>query len=337
MVAAGRPLELQDVAPREPGAGEVRVVIRAAGICHSDAHYRDGLSPMGAMPITLGHEIAGAVERVGTGVAGFAAGDRVCLHYLVTCGECSHCAAGRESFCARGAMLGHHLDGGFAEAVTVPVRNAVRLPDTIPFEQGAVLMCSSATALHALRKARLRAGERVAVFGFGGLGVSAVQLARALGAREVYAMDLRAEKLALASRLGATPVDVRSGDPVAGLMAATGDEGVDVALDFVGLPGVMRQAIRSLAPLGRAVLVGLSDQKLVLDPYREILGREAELIGSNDHTLAELSELIGYVEQGLLDLSVAVTGTVPLEADAINAVLDALGENRAGVRTVIVP
>jgi propanol-preferring alcohol dehydrogenase len=98
----------------------------------------------------------------------------------------------------------------------------------------------------------------------------------------------------------------------------------------------MRQAIRSLAPLGRAVLVGLSDQKLVLDPYLEILGREAELIGSNDHTLAELSELIGYVEQGALDLSVAVTGTVPLEADAINAVLDALGENRAGVRTVIV-
>jgi len=337
LTAIGRPLERQEVLPRKAGAGELLVRVRAAGICHSDAHYRSGLSPMGALPITLGHEIAGVVAQVGPGVATHAVGDRVCLHYLVTCGDCAACRRGLETWCERGAMLGHHVDGGFAEAITVPARNAVHLPASIPFEHGAILMCSSATALHALRKGRLEAGERVAIFGSGGLGVSALQLARALGAREVFAVDIRAEKLALAGSLGAIAVDAARGDPVAQLMEMTGGAGIDVALDFVGSPAVMRQAVRCLAPRGRAVLVALSDQKLELDPYREILGREAELIGSNDHTLAEITEVIELAERGALDLSPAVTATVPLDAVAINGVLDALEQGGAGVRTVVLP
>jgi len=337
MVDVGRPLELQDIAARDPGPGEILVRVRAAGICHSDAHYRRGLSPMGPLPLTLGHEIAGVVERVGADVGLHGSGDRVCLHYLLTCGACAHCRAGRETFCTSGAMLGHHVDGGFAETITLPARNAVRLPEHIAFEHGAVLMCSSATALHALRKARLQRGERVAVFGFGGLGASAVQLARALGAAEVFAVDVVRGKLALAESLGAVAVDATLGDPVTRLMDLTRGAGVDVALDFVGVPDVMRQAVRCLAPQGRAVLVALSDQRLELDPYREILGREAELIGSNDHTLAEITELIGFVERGALDLTPAVSATVPLDAAAINGVLDALEQGRAGVRTVVVP
>ena len=337
LLAVGRPLELYDVDPREPGPGEVRVRVRAAGICHSDAHYRAGLSPMGSLPLTLGHEIAGLVNRAGEGVTDVIEGDRVALHYLVSCGACDSCAAGRETFCPDAAMLGHHVDGGFAEFVTVPARNAVKLPDPISFEHGAVMMCSSATALHALRRGRLAPGERVAIFGCGGLGVSAVQLARALGASEVFAVDVAADKLALASKLGAFPIDAGRGDPVHALRAAAGGAGVDVALEFVGLPGTMRQALRSLAPRGRAVLVGLSDSKLDLDPYREILGPEAELIGSNDHTLGELHELIGLACSGRLDLSHAVARLVPLEADAINATLDALLEHRAPARTVVVP
>ena len=337
MTAVRQPLELRDASARAPGAGEVRVRIRAAGICHSDVHYRAGLSAMGPLPLTLGHEIAGVVEAVGAGVTGLVTGARVCLHYLLTCGECAHCRAGRESFCVRGAMLGHHVDGGFAEAVTVPVRNAVPLPAAIPFEHGAVLMCSSATALHALRRGRLRAGETVAVFGCGGLGVSAVQLARALGAREVFAVDIAADKLALARALGAQAIDARDGDAVAAIRAATAGAGADVTLDLVGQPATMQAAVRVLAPQGRAVLVGLSRTRLELDPYRELLGPEAELVGSNDHTLGELTELIAFVEHGRLDLSHAVTATVPLEAAAINGVLDALEQNRAGVRTVVVP
>jgi propanol-preferring alcohol dehydrogenase len=337
MTALRRPLELRECAVREPAAGEVRVHVRAAGICHSDAHYRAGLSPMGPLPLTLGHEIAGVVDAVGAGVPDLREGDRVCLHYLLTCGTCAQCRAGRESFCVTAAMLGHHVDGGFAESITVPARNAVRLPERIPFEHGAILMCSSATALHALRRGRLQRGETVAVFGSGGLGISAVQLARAFGAREVFAVDIRADKLEAARRLGAVPIDASRGDPVAQLVAATQGNGVDVALDLVGLPVTMRQGLTALAPQGRAVLVGLSDDMLELDPYREILGREAELIGSNDHTLAEVSEVLAFAERGALDLSAAVARTVPLDAAAINEVLDALEQNRAGVRTVVVP
>ena len=335
MTAVGRPLELQELEPREPGAGEVLVRVRAAGICHSDAHYRSGLSPMGPLPLTLGHEIAGVVERVGPGVASPAPGDRVGIHYLHACGRCPRCIAGQENHCPSSDMFGHHRDGGFAEAVTVPARNVVPLPAGIPFEHAAVMMCSSATALHALRKGRLQPGDDVAIFGFGGLGVSALQLARAMGAARIWVVDIRAERLELARHLGGIPIDASVENSEKRLL----DHGqeVQVALDLVGLPGVMRQAIGCLGPGGRAVLVALSDQKLELDPYREILGRERELIGSNDHTLAELSELIALVERGALELSPAITATVPLDAGAINGVLDALEQGRAGVRTVVVP
>lgn len=117
------------------------------------------------------------VEQVGSEVQGFTSGDRVCVHYLVTCGQCAFCLAGTEQFCPAARMLGKHRDGGYAEYIAVPERSVFHLPDEIPFEQGAILMCSSATSLHALNKARLRPGETVAIFGAGGLGISALQLA----------------------------------------------------------------------------------------------------------------------------------------------------------------
>ena len=337
MTGIGRALEMQEVPPVEPRPGEVRVAVRAAGICHSDAHYRAGVSPMGALPITLGHEIAGVIDKLGPGVTALAAGDRVCLHYFVSCGTCSECRAGNEQFCERYAMLGHHRDGGFAEFVTVPARNAVRLPDGIPFDQGAIMMCSSVTSLHALRKARLRLGETVAIFGSGGLGASAIQLARALGAREVFAVDIRAKKLTAAHKLGAVPIDAGRVDPVAEIRARTGRRGVDVALELVGLPLTMRQSLQSLAPLGRAVLVGLSNRMLEIDPYRELIGREAELIGCNDHHLDEVAELLAMARGGALDLSEAIQRRVPLDAGAINGVLDELERFEAGTRAVVTP
>ena len=181
LTAPGRPVELHDVPVPSLGPRDVLVRVRAAGVCHSDAHYRAGRSPARPLPLTLGHEVAGEVERVGELVTRVRPGDRVCLHYLIACADCYHCSRGSEQFCATGSMIGHFRDGGWAEYIAVPERNAVRLPDEISFAHGAVLMCSSATSLHALRKGRITGGESVAVFGVGGLGMSAVQLARALG------------------------------------------------------------------------------------------------------------------------------------------------------------
>ena len=156
------------------------VWVKAAGICRSDLHYRAGVSPVRPLPLTLGHEVSGIVEAAGKDVASVQVGDRVCLHYLTSCGDCRYCAAGAEQFCTSGSMIGKYRDGGYAEFILVPARNAVPLPEDIPFEQGAIMMCSAATSLHALIKARLQPGESVAVFGVGGLGISAVQLCASL-------------------------------------------------------------------------------------------------------------------------------------------------------------
>src|SRR6267143_3876169 len=213
LVRPESPLEEDEIESPPVGALDVLIRVKGAGICHSDAHYRAGISSVQPLPLTLGHEVAGLVEEIGADVGGFTVGQRVCVHYLVTCGECIFCKRGTEQFCLKGQMIGKQRDGGYAEFIVVPERSAFRLPDEIPFEQGAILMCSSATSLHALNKARLRPGETVAIFGVGGLGISAIQLARALGAREVFAIDINPRKLELARSFGAMPIDARTGDP----------------------------------------------------------------------------------------------------------------------------
>jgi 2-desacetyl-2-hydroxyethyl bacteriochlorophyllide A dehydrogenase len=338
LVKIGEPLQLEDVPIPGVGERDVLVRIRAAGVCHSDVHYRAGVSPVKPLPVTLGHEIAGSVEQVGSQVTALQVGDRVCLHYLLTCRDCLQCARGQEQFCTSGQMLGKHCDGGYAEYISVPARNAVPLPEEIAFEQGAVLMCSAATSFHALRKANLRTGESVAVFGVGGLGISAIQLARAMGALDVFAVDIHEAKLELAKRHGAIPVHAVQGDPVVEIRRLTGGRGVDVALEVIGLPETMRQVLQSLAFLGRAVWVGISCQPVEVDSYRDVLGREAQIIGSDDHLLRELPTLIELARRGVLDLSEVVTSKVPLQAAAVNQALDDLKRFRGdSVRTVIVP
>jgi len=337
LVKVGSPLELQEVPVPKIGDRDVLVRVKAAGICHSDVHYRAGTSPVRPLPMTLGHEVSGVVEKAGSAVKDLAPGDPVCLHYNITCGDCTWCASGNEQFCPTGLMIGHYTDGGFAQFIAVPSRNALRLPDEIPFEQGATLMCASATAFHALRKSGLRAGETAAIIGVGGLGMSAVQLARAFGALTVFAVDIRQESLDLASRYGAVPVNALASDPVEAIRRLTGGRGADVAVELIGTSRTMHQAVKCLAPLGRAVLVGITSEPLTLDTYREVLGGEAQVIGSNDHLLAELPTVIEMARRGTLDTSQVVTRSIPLDASAINASLDGLEKYSGGIRTVVVP
>jgi propanol-preferring alcohol dehydrogenase len=337
LVQAGSPLELQEIPIPGIGHRDILVRVEAAGICHSDVHYRAGKSPVGPLPQTLGHEVAGVVERIGSDVSGLTVGDRVCLHYLLTCGQCDFCRRGSEQFCVQGAMIGKHRDGGFAEHIAVPAKNAVHLPEEISFETGAVLMCSSSTSFHALRKAGLKAGETVAVFGAGGLGMSAIQLADTMGALSVFAVDINQDKLALAETYGAIPVNAADGDPVAAIMESTEGKGVDVALEVIGLPTTMEQAIQSLAVFGRAALAGISEAAISIHSYTELLGKEARIIGCSDHLYHELPLLLDYVRRGKLDLSEIITKEVPLNAEAVNNVLDDLEQFKSQVRAVIRP
>jgi propanol-preferring alcohol dehydrogenase len=335
LVKIKSPLQLREIPLPATGPEDVLVRIKTAGICHSDVHYRAGKSAVGALPQTLGHEVAGVVEKTGKGVVNVKAGDRVCLHYLKTCGHCRFCRRGLEQFCERGQMIGKHCDGGFAEYIALPAVNAVHLPEEVSFETGAVLMCSAATSFHALRKARLKAGERVAVFGAGGLGMSAVQLAYAMGAATVFAVDIDSEKLKLAEFYGAVPLNATAGDPVSQIIDATSGEGVDVALEVIGLPETLQQAVRSLTIFGRAALAGISEQPFCIDSYPDLLGKETQVVGCADHLLHELPLLLTFVRQRKLDLSKIVTGRVPFSAEAVNTVLDDLEQFKGRVRTVI--
>ena len=203
-------------------SGDVLVRVAACGICHSDAHYRAGLSPIAHLPVTPGHEVAGTVESVGRNVDAFRPGDRVCVHYLAHCGACAFCRRGHEQFSPEVQMIGKHRDGGYAAFIKVPARNLFALPDEIPFAQGAIMMCSSATASHALNKAHLKPGESVAIFGFGGLGYSALQLARASDCGVIYVVDINPVKLASAAALGAIAISATVGDAAQQIHDATG-------------------------------------------------------------------------------------------------------------------
>src|SRR5881396_1714369 len=262
LVQVGKPLEHADIPIPQIGPSDVLVRVAAAGICHSDVHYQAGISKIDDLPLTLGHEIAGRVEEIGSDVTHVSAGDRVCVHYLIHCGSCEFCLRGLEQFCRSGQMIGKDRDGGYAEFIKVPAKNAFRLPDEIAFETGAIMMCSSATAFHALNKARFKAGESIAIFGFGGLGFSALQLARAFDCGNVHVVEINAAKLASAASLGAIAIDARSADPVEQIKEATAGRGVDVALELIGSAKTMRQAVLCLGPLGRAALVGLTTESM---------------------------------------------------------------------------
>jgi propanol-preferring alcohol dehydrogenase len=291
------PLIDDDVPEPSVGDGEVLVDIRAAGICHSDAHYRAGGGSVN-LPLTLGHEIAGVVR--GTG-------QRVALHYLHDDGR----------------MLGKEVDGGYAESIVVPASNAVPIPDGVSFETAAVMMCSTSTAYHALRLSALRPSESVAILGFGGLGASAVQLAKVMGASRVFAVDRVAEKQELAASFGAIPASV---DDL---------RDIDVVLDFAGHPATTLQALRALARGGRIMIVAINLRELAIDPYRDVLARERHIIGVSDHTREELVELLQLAQRGLIDISRVITRRVSPEAAAIKEVLDDLDRGTKHLRTVV--
>jgi propanol-preferring alcohol dehydrogenase len=335
LVGQKHPVVMQEIDIPMLGREDVLVRVKAAGICHSDAHYRSGVTKTGPLPLTLGHEVAGIVEAVGSDVARFKAGDRVCVHYLVSCGNCPHCRRGCEQFCSTARMIGKHRDGGWADYLSMPERSLFHLPPEIGIEEGAVMMCSSSTSLHALKKARLTGGDTVAVFGIGGLGASALQLAKAMGALEVYAVDVNPVKLNLAESLGAVPVSAAEGDPVQEIRRRTGGRGVDVSVEVVGLPVTMRQAVQALAVQGRAAIAGLSDSAFEIASYAELLGTEAEVIGVADHLAREMPLLLEFAVRGQLDLEKVITRRVPLDAAVVDGVLDELDRYGDHVRTVI--
>jgi len=296
-------------------SGEVLVRVRAAGLCHSDINYVEGVGKVGKLPITLGHEIAGTIARRGANVRGLEEGEPVLVHYVMSCGKCVFCRTKRENHCIHYRMIGKDVDGGFAEYVKVPARSIVKLPESILLTQAAIVGCAVSTAYHALRRARVKPGEDVAIFGVGGLGMHAVQLAKKIfKARTVIAVDVQDWKLRRARHVGAkVTVNAANQDPEEAIRRITEGKFVDVALDFVGRSSSMKKAIASVGKFGRVVIVGISREDLQLSPYRTLIAKEMELIGVDDHLKGELTQLLQFTCARKLDLSRSVTHTLPLE------------------------
>ena len=338
----GAPLELAELDLAEPGAGEVRVRLHASGVCHSDLNAIDGTAPT-RCPAVLGHEGAGVVEAVGPGVA-LAPGTRVVLTWMPACGACAECLRDLPHLCsAAWAAMDHGglLDGtprlardgepvfhysflsAFADRAVVPAACCVPIADDDPFDVAALVGCAIATGTGAVwRTAGVRPGERVAVLGCGGVGMSAVLGAVAAGAAPVVAVDLEEAKLARALELGATHAVRWTEGPEAtaeAIQAATGG-GVDYAFEATGRPEVARAALLSTRPRGAAVLIGIPRADAVVTlPALPIPRGERRVLGSlygSSRPARDFPALLALYRRGRLPLDRLISRRLPLDAVA---------------------
>jgi len=332
----GAELRIDRVPVPRASANNLLVEIKASGICHSDLNYRDGVAPVGNLPITLGHEIAGVVAGKGVGVKDFRIGERVLVHYVWSCGRCSYCRSNRENYCDSYRMIGKDVDGGFALYATIPAGSAVKLPEAIPFEQAAIMGCAVPTAYHALKRGRVQSGDTVVVIGVGGLGMHAVQLAKKIfRARRIIAIDRFEWKLKRAGNFGATDtVNAVAHDTVEAVRRITDGKLADVVLDFVGSEKTNQQGIGCVGKGGRLVLVGIGAKSMKVSPYRTIIGKEIEIVGVDDHLKTELTRLVSLVRSRRVDLSHSITHKVTL--DDINEGFRILEDkNQKPIRVVV--
>ena len=236
-------VRVDEVPIPEPGPGQVLVRIAACGVCASDLHVAQGVTPHGPeLPQILGHEPAGIVAAVGDGVGDWREGDRVAFQMARPCNECAYCQAGRHSICPKVRIPGVDEDGAAAEYAVSDASFLVPVPSTIPFEQAAILTDAVATPYHALKRGGVGDGVSVAVFGLGGLGMHAIQLAKMAGAGTVIGVDLDPVNLERAAEWGADEVvDASDGKPASAIRKISGG-GVDRSFEFVGHPDSVSQA-----------------------------------------------------------------------------------------------
>ncbi|HJO82725.1 MAG: alcohol dehydrogenase catalytic domain-containing protein [SAR202 cluster bacterium] len=328
-------LEVREIDTPSPGEGEVLIKVASAGLCNHDVAIMRGLLRRGVNPdVILGHEIAGAVEEAGPGTSALGAGARVVANLTVFCGECERCVTGHEYRCVTGRGVGHAVNGGFAEYVTLPERCLVRLPESVDLDTASVLACPIAVTLQALKDvAKTRPGETVLVTGAGGgLGVHALQVATALGAR-VLAATSSPEKL---DGLEAyAPGGVILGgelDFSEIALALSEDAGADVVIDTVG-SATFGSSLRSLTQFGRLVVLGEVEGQRVNFNLAEVIFRDAAVVGSSGAGKAQVEEVVRMVADG--EVKPVISDRVPL-ASARDA-FDLVGSRQALGRVVLVP
>lgn len=314
------PLSIENVELGPPGDGEIRLKVAACSICHSDIRFLKG-EWGGEPPFLLGHEIAGVVEETGSGIEGFAAGDRVIATLVKSCGQCPSCrndlevqcetppgAAGGGASAEDGGAIPVLMNtGGFAEAVVVHHRQCHPIPDDLPFDTACLIGCGVITGFGAAtRVGRIEAGESVGVIGVGGVGINALQAARVSGAGKILAIDTAAAREGLFREMGATSyIDPSKGDSVEAAKQANGGKGLDIVLVGVGAPSVVESAINMIRPGGRVVVMGMPaiddplelDLLTLVDDAKSIIGTKmgSAMIREDIPKLIELHRQGGFI------------------------------------------
>lgn len=338
MVEFGRDPELTDVPEPSPGPGEVVVRVGAAGACHSDLHvlYEMDASAVWPMPMTLGHETAGWVHALGTGVTGLAAGDPVAVYGAWGCGSCSRCAVGMENYCERPSLIGGGglgADGGMADYLLVPhQRHLVALPDGLDPVTAAPLTDAGLTPYHAIRRSwpKLTPDATIVLVGVGGLGHIAVQIARATTAAQVIAVDVKSEACELALKVGADHAVISDADAAQRIRDLTGGRGADVVIDFVGATTTLELSRAVARPLGDLTVVGIGGGEIPVSFFSQPY--EVAIATTYWGSRPELVELLALAAGGRIS---AENSVYSLEHGA-QAYRD-LRDGRVTGRAVVVP
>jgi S-(hydroxymethyl)glutathione dehydrogenase/alcohol dehydrogenase len=358
--AAPGGMRIEQIPVPEPRAGEILVKVKACGVCHTDLHVMKAEVAF-PVPAVMGHEISGTVVALGPGVAGPAPGTRVASAFIMPCGVCRFCGGGRDDLCdnffsmnrlkgtlydgtsrlrrADGSPLAMYSMAGLAEYSVVPATDVFPLPESLPFEESAILGCAVFTAYGAVRHgADLRGGERIAVVAVGGVGLNVVQIAKAFGASQIIAVDVRDDKLEVARQAGATDVvNSSKTDAVAAVRELTHGQGVDVAFEVLGLEQTFIQAFECIRDGGRMVAVGIAPGKTTAPiEITRVVRRSLRIIGSyGARTRTDMPEIIRLAERGIFQPEKMVTKRYPLaEADAA---YKALARGEIVGRAIVVP
>jgi alcohol dehydrogenase, propanol-preferring len=327
------PLSIEEVERPKPGAHEVLIQVEACGVCHSDLHVADGdwpqLVPITKRPLILGHEIAGRVIEKGTSVNHLQVGDRVGVPWVHwTCGECEFCREGNENLCVKQQITGVTVDGGYAEFVKAPASHALKIPEGLSSVEAAPLFCAGVTVYRAMRQARLQPGQRLGVFGVGGLGHLAVQIGVGLGAK-VTAIDVSDEKLAQARSLGASAtLNAASVNVVKELRRAGG---VHAALVTSAAKAAYDTAFPCVRPTGMLLVVGLPAESLCF-PAIQMAALEVRIQASSVGTREDLREVLALAAAGKVHCQTATRSLAQ-----VNEALQQVRAGQVSGRLVLVP
>ena len=333
-----QPLTIDDVPDPVPTGNGVVIAVKACGICRSDWHGWMGNDPDIRLPHVPGHEIAGVVSAVGSNVRNFVGGERVTLPFVCGCGGCAQCLSGNQQVCDRQFQPGFTAWGGFAEYVAIEYAdtNLVELPDDIDFVAASGLGCRFITSFRAVKdQGKVKPGEHVAVWGCGGVGLSAIMIAKGLGA-EVVAIDIDDAKLEFALNAGADAVvnSTVMSDVVTAVRDITRG-GAHVSLDALGHPKVVYDSISSLRKRGKHIQVGIMEKgsHQTVIPMDLVIGRELEILGSHGMQAHKYGEIFEMIKDGKLDPGKLVGRTVSLD-QAIGELTDMNSFSGVGVTVI---